>query len=192
MLLMYWNKLLNTNCEAIRVEPYGFVAYPIYKNGRTSLWEYATDNNCKTFINEELKTLDHIIVYLRNPLERFISGVHTYLEFENLGSQEDTILKQIEEMTICDRHFVPQFIWLIHLSKYFKGTVRIDSVSELYQAIPNRGSPPIPEITNKRKQKIKKINSKNYTDIDEKIIEKYMYKSIKLETLIKEFYNVLP
>ena len=192
MLLMYWSKLLNTNCEAIRVEPYGFVAYPIYKNGRTSLWEYATDNNCKTFINEELKTLDHIIVYLRNPLERFISGVHTYLEFENLGSQEDTILKQIEEMTVCDRHFVPQFIWLIHLSKYFKGTVRIDSVSELYQAIPNRGSPPIPEITNKRKQKIKKINSKNYTDIDEKIIEKYMCKSIKLETLIKEFYNVLP
>ena len=192
MLLMYWSKLLNTTCEAIRVEPHGFVTYPIYKNGRTSLWEYATDNNCKTFINEELKTLDHIIVYLRNPLERFISGVHTYLEFENLGSQEDTILKQIEEMTICDRHFVPQFIWLIHLSKYFKGTVRIDSVSELYQAIPNRGSPPIPEITNKRKQKNKKINSKNYTDIDEKIIEKYMYKSIKLETLIKEFYNVLP
>ena len=192
MFLMYWSKLLNTTCEAIRVEPYGFVAYPIYKNGRTSLWEYATDNNCKTFINEELKTLDHIIVYLRNPLERFISGVHTYLEFENLGSQEDTILKQIEEMTVCDRHFVPQFIWLIHLSKYFKGTVRIDSVSELYQAIPNRGSPPIPEITNKRKQKIKKINSKNYTDVDEKIIEKYMCKSIKLETLIKEFYNVLP
>ena len=192
MFLMYWSKLLNTTCEAIRVEPYGFVTYPIYKNGRTSLWEYATDNNCKTFINEELKTLDHIIVYLRNPLERFISGVHTYLEFENLGSQEDTILKQIEEMTICDRHFVPQFIWLIHLSKYFKGTVRIDSVSELYQAIPNRGSPPIPEITNKRKQKIKKINSKNYTDVDEKIIEKYMCKSIKLETLIKEFYNVLP
>ena len=191
MLLMYWSKLLNTTCEAIRVEPYGFVTYPIYKNGRTSLWEYATDNNCKTFINEELKTLDHIIVYLRNPLERFISGVHTYLEFENLGSQEDTILKQIEEMTVCDRHFVPQFIWLIHPSKYFKGTVRIDSVSELYQAIPNRGSPSIPEITNKRKQKIKKINSKNYTDIDEKIIEKYMCKSIKLETLIKEFYNVL-
>ena len=192
MLLMYWSKLLNTNCEAIRVEPYGFVAYPIYKNGRTSLWGYATDNNCKTFINEELKTLDHIIVYLRNPLERFISGVHTYLEFENLGSQEDTILKQIEEMTICDRHFVPQFIWLIHLSKYFKGTVRIDSVSELYQAIPNRGSPQIPKITNKRKQKIKKINFKNYTDIDEKIIEKYMCKNIELETLIKEFYNVLP
>ena len=192
MFLMYWSKLLNTTCEAIRVEPYGFVTYPINKNGRTSLWEYATDNNCKTFINEELKTLDHIIVYLRNPVERFISGVHTYLEFENLGSQEDTILKQIEEMTVCDRHFVPQFIWLIHLSKYFKGTVRIDSVSELYQAIPNRGSPPIPEITNKRKQKIKKINSKNYTDVDEKIIEKYMCKSIKLETLIKEFYNVLP
>ena len=31
MLLMYWSKLLNTTCEAIRVEPHGFVTYPIYK-----------------------------------------------------------------------------------------------------------------------------------------------------------------
>ena len=141
---------------------------------------------------------------MRNPKERFISGVHTYLEYEKMNSQkkyldtlvhfynEDTILKQIEEMTLCDRHFVPQFIWLIHLSKYFKGTVRIDSVSELYLAIPNRGKPPIPEITYKRRQKIKKINSKKYTDIDEKIIEKYMCRSVELEILIKEFYNVLP
>ena len=192
MVLKHWNNLLNTNCKAIRVEPYGFIAYPIYKNGKTSLWRYAKENNCKTFINKELKTLNYIVVYLRNPLERFISGVHTYLEFENLGSQEDTVLKQIEEITVCDRHFVPQFVWLIHLSKYFKGTVRIDSVSELYLAIPNRGKPPIPEITYKRRQKIKKINSKKYTDIDEKIIEKYMCRSVKLETLIKEFYNVLP
>lgn len=192
MILKHWNNLLNTNCEAIRVEPYGFIAYPIYKNGRTSLWHYAKENDCKTFINEELKTLNHIVVYLRDPLERFISGVHTYLEFEKLGSQEDTILKQIEEMTVCNRHFVPQFIWLIHLSKYFKGTIRIDSVSELYLTIPTRGKPSIPDITYKRRQKIKKINSKKYTDIDEKIIEKYMCRTVELETLIKEFYNVLP
>ena len=100
MILKHWNNLLNTNCQAIRVEPYGFIAYPIYKNGRTSLWHYSKENNCKTFTNEELKTLNHIVVYLRNPLERFISGVHTYLEFENLGSQEDTVLKQIEKMTV--------------------------------------------------------------------------------------------
>ena len=192
MILKHWNKLLNTDCEAIKINPYGFITFPIYKNGKTSLYEYAEEHQCEIFKNKELAKLNHIIVYLRNPKERFISGVHTYLEFENLGSQEDTVLKQIEEMTICDRHFVPQFIWLIHLSKYFKGTVRIDSVSELYLAIPNRGKPPIPEITYKRRQKIKKINSKKYTDIDEKIIEKYMCRSVELETLIKEFYNVLP
>ena len=192
MILKHWNKLLNTDCEAIKINPYGFIVFPIYKNGKTSLYEYAEEHQCEIFKNKELAKLNHIIVYLRKPKERFISGVHTYLEFENLGPQEDTVLKQIEEMTICDRHFVPQFIWLIHLSKYFKGTVRIDSISELYLAIPNRGQPPIPEITYKRKQKIKKLNSKKYTDIDEKIIEKYMCKNIELETLIKEFYNVLP
>ena len=202
MILKHWSKLLNTNCEAIQLDK-TFV-FPIFKNGSTSLHEYAKNNNCKIYQDEELKNLNYIIVYFREPLERFISGVHTYLEYENMNSQkkylealvhfynEDTILKQIEEMTLCDRHFVPQFVWLIHLSKYFKGTVRIDSVSELYLAIPNRGKPPIPEITYKRRQKIKKINSKKYTDIDEKIIEKYMCRSVKLKTLIKEFYNVLP
>ena len=189
-MLTHWNKLLTTGCTVIDIGPH--TVYPIYKNGRTSLWYYAKENNCKTFINEELKTLNHIVVYLRDPLERFISGVHTYLEFENLVSQEDTTLKQIEEMTVCNRHFVPQFIWLIHLSKYFKGTIRIDSVSELYLTIPNRDKPAIPDITYKRRQKIKKINSKKYTDVDEKIIEKYMCRTVKLETLIKEFYNVLP
>ena len=205
MILQHWNKLLTTECKVIRI-PWpskvtaggtqltddGFVIYPIFKNGRTSLYHYGLEKQAETFINEQLKNLKHIHVFLREPDERFISGVNTYIEFENLGSQEDTILKQIEEMTLCDRHFVPQFVWLIHLSKYFKGTVRIDSVSELYLAIPNRGKPPIPEITYKRRQKIKKINSKKYTDVDEKIIEKYMCRSVELEILIKEFYNVLP
>ena len=197
MILKHWNKLLNTDCEAIKINPYGFITFPIYKNGKTSLYEYAEEHQCEIFKNKELAKLNHIIVYLRNPKERFISGVHTYLEFENLGSQEDTVLKQIEEMKKCDRHFVPQYFWLMHLSKYFKGSVRLATIKELRLTISTKDEPvkpngtEIPHVTKKRKEKIKKINFKNYVDVDKKIIKKYINKTIVLENLIKEFHNVL-
>ena len=197
MILKHWNKLLTTECKAIKIDPYGIIVYPIFKNGRTSLFNYAKKTQAKIFINEELKNLQHIHVYLRDPEERFISGVHTYIELEKLGWQEETILKQIEQMTICDRHFAPQYILLMHLSKYFKGSIRIDPVSELYLTIPNRDSPEqsaggiIIELSKERKEKIKKINFENYIKIDKEIIAKHMNTTVNLNTLIKRFYNVL-
>ena len=210
MILQHWNKLLTTECKAIKI-PWpskvtaggtqltndGFVIYPIFKNGRTSLYHYGLKKQAKTFINEQLKNLKHIHVFLREPEERFISGVNTYIEFENLGSQEDTTLKQIEEMKICDRHFIPQYFWLMHLSKYFKGSVRLATIEELRLTISTRDEPvkpngnEIPHVTKKRKEKIKKINFKNYIDVDKKIIKKYINKTVVLENLIKEFHNVL-
>ena len=210
MILQHWNKLLTTECKAIKI-PWpskvtaggtqltndGFVIYPIFKNGRTSLYHYGLKKQAKTFINEQLKNLKHIHVFLREPEERFISGVNTYIEFENLGSQEDTTLKQIEEMKICDRHFIPQYFWLMHLSKYFKGSVRLATIEELRLTISTRDEPvkpngtEIPHVTKKRKEKIKKINFKNYVDVDKKIIKKYINKTVVLENLIKEFHNVL-
>ena len=210
MILQHWNKLLTTECKAIRI-PWpskvtaggtqltndGFVIYPIFKNGRTSLYHYSLKKQAKTFINEQLKSLKHIHVFLREPEERFISGVNTYIEFENLGSQEDAILKQIEEMKICDRHFIPQYFWLMHLSKYFKGSIRLATIEELRLTISTRDEPvkpngtEIPHVTKKRKEKIKKINFKNYVDVDKKIIKKYINKTVVLKNLIKEFHNVL-
>lgn len=194
MILKHWNNLFNTDCEAIKIDPYGIIVYPIFKNGMSAIEDYTEKNKkCETFKNEQLKKLNHIIVYLRNPLKRFISGIHTYIEGEKLNQQEETILKQINEMTLCNRHFAPQYVWLMHLSKYFKGSVRFDPISELYLTIGDFGPQPlVPTITKERKQKILKINFKNYTNVDELIIEKYICRTIKLETVIKEFYNVLP
>ena len=111
MILKHWNNLFNTDCEAIKIDPYGIIVYPIFKNGMSAIEDYTEKNKkCETFKNEQLKKLNHIIVYLRNPLERFISGIHTYIDSEKLNQQEETILKQINEMTLCNRHFAPQYV----------------------------------------------------------------------------------
>jgi hypothetical protein len=79
------------------------------------------------------------------------------------------------------------------LYKYFKGIIEFRSVKELYELIPNRDGPwtgnprPWKTITQEEKDKILSIKHKKYIDVDEKIIKKYLNKSVKLEKLIKEF-----
>jgi hypothetical protein len=65
-------------------------------------------------------------------------------------------------------------------------------VSELYELIPNRGGPwnksPLWQpLTEEKKLQILSINYKKYLNVDKKILKKYLYKTIKLKTLINEF-----
>ena len=66
MILQHWNKLLTTECKAIRI-PWptkvtasgtqltddGFVIYPIFKNGRTSLYHYGLEKQAETFTKKQ-------------------------------------------------------------------------------------------------------------------------------------------
>ena len=69
----------------------------------------------------------------------------------------------------------------------------METLSELYNLIPNRDGPwtnnptPWKTITQEEKNKILSIKHKKYIDVDEKIIKKYMNRSVELEKLIKEF-----
>ena len=56
--------------------------FPIFKNGKSSIEYYAQQNNCRWLLNVQCKGVASVTVFLRNPTERFISGVHTFVEFE--------------------------------------------------------------------------------------------------------------
>jgi hypothetical protein len=109
------------SCEVIQVASQQFV-YPIFKNGSSSLinsidekdW-HIIDINCISSISSP------ITVFLRNPRDRFISGVNTYVQHmiktnPNLDSQ--TILFFVDQYYFLNRHFCPQFFWLINLARY--------------------------------------------------------------------------
>ena len=105
----------------------------------------------------------------------------------------NNILQKIENFEIINRHFIPQYLWLLHLHKHFKGIIEFKPVSELYNLIPNRNGPwsnnatPWKAITQEEKDKILSIKHKKYIEIDEKIIKKYMNESVELKKIIREF-----
>lgn len=166
--------------------------YPIFKNGSSSIMTYAEKNNLKIFKNKEISNLKNkITVFIRPPRERFTSGIHTYFYLTGTQLNRDA-LEKIENFDIINRHFVPQYLWLFHLHKYFDGLVEIRSVDELYNLIPYRDGPwtknayPWKSMTQKEKDQILSIKHKKYIDVDLKLIKKYMNKSIDLKKIIKQ------
>jgi hypothetical protein len=183
---------LTAECEVVKFNNEQFI-YPIFKNGCSSLKIYARKNNLPLLKNKEISNLKKITVFLRSPKERFVSGVYTFFYLTNKQLIDELTLKKIEKFKIINRHFVPQYLWLLHLHKYFNGIIEVKSVTELYELIPNRDGPwtgntnAWKAISQEEKNKILSIEHKKYIEVDEKIIKKYMNQSVELKKLIKEF-----
>jgi hypothetical protein len=184
--------ILTADCEVVKFSDEQFF-YPIFKNGSSSLTTYARKNNLLFLKNREISNCKKITVFLRSPIERFVSGVHTFFYLTNNQLIDTAVLQKIENFEIINRHFIPQYLWLLHLYKYFKGTIEFKPVLELYNLIPNRDGPwsdnatPWKAITQEEKDKILSIKHKKYIEIDEKIIKKYMNGSVELKKIIREF-----
>jgi hypothetical protein len=188
-------RLFLADCEVIKFSS-SLNIYPIYKNGRSSLTQYAKKNNLPIIKNKEISQLDNITLYIRDPIDRFVSGVHTFFYLNNLKITND-ILKKINNFEIVDQHFMPQCFWLMHLFKYFKNNINLKNINEVYNLVPIRSGPwqdnPLPwkPLMDKDKKTILTMDYKKFTDIDYKILLPYMNKVVKLDKIVKEIKNVL-
>ena len=184
-----WAKLFTTDCQIIIFGDNDAV-YPIFKNGQTSLFGYAKEKKLIVLKNQQLQDVKKIKVFLRDPLQRFVSGVHTVIELEKINNV-DMFLKDVECFATYNRHFIPQFYWLMHLFKYFKGMVELLPVDELYDLIPTRGGPSIKILSADRKEQILSIDNNAYVNMDYKLMDKYIGQTVELEKIIKEFKNAM-
>ena len=108
-------------CEVIEILPSQRYIYPIFKNGSSSLNDYAQTQKLKILFNEQIKKLSDINIILRNPQERFISGVNTYVyntKRDNPHLDLNTIIYFTETYLFLNRHYAPQFSWLVNLNRY--------------------------------------------------------------------------
>ena len=114
-MLTHWNKILSTDCMVVKVND-KFV-YPIFRVGSTSIIDSASE----FYTNHEIGKLEKILVLLRNPEERFVSGLNEYCLQNKLDVH--SALQMADKGELIDRHFAPQYIWLLHLSKFYRGAV---------------------------------------------------------------------
>ena len=174
-MLTQWNKLLNTDCTVVDIGPH--TVYPIFRVGHTSLM--ASANN--TYTNKQIAECKHIDILIRDPGERFVSGLNQYSRDNNLEVEETWDL--VEQGRLVDRHFAPQYMWLLHLYKFYKGAVTLKPFSH------------IKKITNmhEKKDKRKKVSVallKTFVEVDYKLMEHYN-ETTQLGDLIKEHRHAL-
>lgn len=107
--------LFPEDCVVLEIVPHNRYIYPIFKNGSSSV---CTDDKFRQLTIEEIKNLEVIEVYVRDPHDRFLSGVQTFIK--NLGPELDkkTILFFVERYLYLNRHYCPQVYWLLNLSRY--------------------------------------------------------------------------
>lgn len=115
-------------CEVIEIEASRRYIYPIFKNGSSSITEYSQAQKRKILFNEQIKKITDIDIILRDPLERFISGINTYVSNTKRDNPEldvDTIIYFAETYLFLDRHYAPQFSWLVNLTRYAGKTTKL-------------------------------------------------------------------
>ena len=129
--------------------------------------------------NEQLKRIDTIDIILRNPEDRFISGVNTFvwnLITERPNFSKDTILYFVENYLFLNRHYAPQLSWMINLFRYttektkfnFVGMDKITDYTS-FHAIPSAEDKILDDATITRL----KNNTKNehYLKLDSALLE---------------------
>ena len=97
-------------CEVLEVAP-GRYVYNIFKNGSSSLRK----SGFRQLSLDEVAALDTVEVFIRDPYERYVSGVQTYLSQLDLAQDRATVLSMIDQFLFLNRHFA--FDCIIHQTR---------------------------------------------------------------------------
>ena len=118
-----YNVHMNEKCQVVSI--FGTYVYPIPGAGYKTLFDEAD----MTFTNHELTACPTITVLLRDPFERFKTSVHLYCEEHKKGIQE--VYQKIKSVKLVDNTWLPQYVWLGHLNKHYRGPVHLKSFTEI-------------------------------------------------------------
>jgi len=115
-------------CEVVEIPLHSQWVYLIQKNGNSSLRIQQTRDNLAVFTNDRVQVLDYVDVYIRNPRDRYVSGVNTYLQHLQRDHPEldlSTAFWFAKRYKFLNTHYLPQFYWLANLSRYLRSDAKI-------------------------------------------------------------------
>lgn len=117
-------------CVVLEIVPHTRYVYPIFKNGSSSLMAEFGKNQISI---KDLANVPVIDVIVRDPHQRFLSGVKTFLAKINPSLDKKTVLYFVEHYLYLNRHFCPQLYWLINLARFTNAKFRLLPMSSLSQ-----------------------------------------------------------
>jgi hypothetical protein len=117
--------LFPDNYQIYELTPNQFV-YPIYKSGSTTIAKTAM----RLLPYHEHRDLKVVDIYLRDPFERYVSGVQMYLKLHP-DLDRETALKFIEELLFLNNHFSLQFHWIVNLARFTNAKFHLRRMDEL-------------------------------------------------------------
>jgi hypothetical protein len=199
------NIIFPDSCEVIKLTSQHYV-FPIFKCGRSSLTESMTTKGWKFVDQHDIQDITQpITVFLRDPKERFFSGVNTFLQQldrEISGLDTNTILYFINKYLFLNRHYTPQFFWILNLSRFagvntditFRNMSEISQLTEIHSRA---------EINPMTQDLQKKIESFDWSKLElyfylDQILLNHIDRTISIQDLIKhiqtdhtELYNLI-
>ena len=95
--------------ECVIVKSSNTFIFPIFKNGSSSLTK-----DFPKIPHNDVANVTEVTVFIREPIDRFVSGVTTYIK-KNPHIPESAITEFVKQFLFFNRHFCPQFYWLVNL-----------------------------------------------------------------------------
>jgi hypothetical protein len=186
-------------CEVIEVVPSQRYVYPIFKNASSSLYLQAKQSQSKIIINEQIKKLKNIEIILRDPQQRFVSGINTFTQHVMRDYPEldqKTVLWFAKKYLFLDRHYCPQFFWLINLFRYmstdtvltFKHMDDIETYTQFH-----RKPPGIVPVTEEIAQETHSLpNIEMYQRLDQLLFVECMNQDLTFEQVLSRLRKLDP
>ena len=108
-------------CEVLEVVPSQRYVYVIFKNGHSSFNSFKIINPCRIIVNQQIQKLTNIDVIVRDPQDRLISGINTFIQHtvrDNPDLDPPTVKWFALNYLCLNRHYASQFSWLLNLARY--------------------------------------------------------------------------
>ena len=121
--------LFPDRCEVIEIVPSQRYVYVIFKNGHTSFFTPQKKNNWPIRINQQIRQINTIDVIIRNPEDRLISGINTFIQHtlrDNLDLDPHTVEWFALNYISLNRHYASQFAWLLNLARYLNPDAKLN------------------------------------------------------------------
>jgi len=113
--------LFPDRCEVREIISSQRYVYVIFKNGHSSINVSRLTDPQRIYINEQIQKLTSIDVIIRNPGDRLLSGINTFIQHtlrDNPGLDKNTVEWFALNYLSLDRHYASQFVWLLNLARY--------------------------------------------------------------------------